>query len=520
MRITQVSIQNFKGFGERVEIPLSNTTLLFGPNSSGKSSILHAVSYLHSIICARSLNPSSTRLGAGAMDLGGFKQIVHAGDLDNILSLGLTISVDEDLAESDAGLRWQDCEAQFQGTGFEGGDGFLGVSRVLAEIDSLGLEISIVWSKQLQRPVIRQCVLSANHDWLWKSTCSSDCSRKEWSGFNSAHSLCEDAEFVSLLFEPLKSMYQEQASNFLLVGLPRAFDALPDWHQTLSVSEVFDDEYVDQNPNSRVIWKALSELFLHAPLEMIEKALQPAVYIGPLRSIPDRHHQPVFDRDSWGSGLAAWDRLFYDRSLLKQVNGWLSSTNEQSMNAGYEIRVDRYRELDERENVWAMLHSANPTEHKQKIISALEACPVNERLRLLDLKRNVLVYPQDVGVGISQMIPVMVAALDTDVPVAFIEQPELHIHPRLQLELGDLLMQSAHKLNKTLVLETHSEHLILRQLRRIEEGKFSPDSLSVLYVNVIDGLSRVKRLEVNKDGDFDQDWPDGFFDERDKELLA
>ncbi|KZY60185.1 hypothetical protein A3742_09070 [Oleiphilus sp. HI0071] len=59
MRVTNLTIQNFKGFGDPVEVPLANTTLLFGPDSAGRSSILHAVSYLHSIGCARLLNPSS-----------------------------------------------------------------------------------------------------------------------------------------------------------------------------------------------------------------------------------------------------------------------------------------------------------------------------------------------------------------------------------------------------------------------------------------------------------------------------
>lgn len=520
MRATQITIENFKGFGDRTEVPLAPTTLLFGPNSAGKSSILHAVSYLHSIMCARSLNPSTTRLGAGAMDLGGFKQIVHAGDLNKTIRIGLSIEVDDDLAESDAGLRWQECEAQFAKPNPNSPESFYGVSDVLANISALSIELSIAWSKQLQRPVVRECVVSANDDWLWKTACSSDATRKELRSFNAGHPICKGSEFIPLLFETLKPMYHDIESNMILVGLPKAFDALPEWHQVFSISDVLEDDDTEIPIENKVIWRALSELLINAPLEMFEKVLTPAIYLGPLRSIPGRNHTPLYDRDSWGSGLAAWDRLFYDRDLLKRVNEWLSISEDKGMDAGYQVQVDRYRELDERQAIWAMLHSANPTEHQKEIVTALDSCPINERLRLLDVKRDVMVYPQDVGVGISQMVPVMVAALDYKVPLAFIEQPELHIHPRLQLELGDLLMQSAQKLNKTLVLETHSEHIILRQLRRIEEGKFSPESLSVLYVNVVDGMSRVERFEVNSEGDFDKDWPEGFFDERDKELLA
>ena len=59
MRVTNLTIQNFKGFGDPVEVPLVNTTLLFEPDSAGRSSILHAVSNFHSIVCARSLKPST-----------------------------------------------------------------------------------------------------------------------------------------------------------------------------------------------------------------------------------------------------------------------------------------------------------------------------------------------------------------------------------------------------------------------------------------------------------------------------
>jgi predicted ATPase len=111
-----------------------------------------------------------------------------------------------------------------------------------------------------------------------------------------------------------------------------------------------------------------------------------------------------------------------------------------------------------------------------------------------------------------------------------IEQPELHLHPALQAELGDVFIESALGENKnTFLIETHSEHVILRLLRRIRETAegelppgatpLRPEDVAVLYVKPGSEGSEVIELPVNIEGDFDKPWPDGFFPERSKELF-
>ena len=112
-----------------------------------------------------------------------------------------------------------------------------------------------------------------------------------------------------------------------------------------------------------------------------------------------------------------------------------------------------------------------------------------------------------------------------------VEQPEIHVHPAIQVGLGDLLIDAItrERNRRTLLVETHSEHLILRLLRRIRETSdkelaegapaFTADNLSVLYVeNQPDGV-RVRRLRVDERGEFIDRWPKGFFAERMEELL-
>ena len=151
-------------------------------------------------------------------------------------------------------------------------------------------------------------------------------------------------------------------------------------------------------------------------------------------------------------------------------------------------------------------------------------------LSMVDRRTNTIVSHRDVGVGISQVLPVLVYAFAHKERLIAIEQPEIHLHPQLQAELGDVFIQSALGENKnTLILETHSEHLILRILRRIretsdgtiEDKRYSikAEDVQVLYVQPSPTGSIIHKLEITRDGEFTTKWPEGFFAERAKELF-
>jgi len=152
-----------------------------------------------------------------------------------------------------------------------------------------------------------------------------------------------------------------------------------------------------------------------------------------------------------------------------------------------------------------------------------------ELLKLYDIERDIFLDIADVGVGVSQLIPVVVEALSSKSSFAAMEQPELHLHPAIQVVLGDLFIESAKERNKTFLVETHSEHLILRLLRRIQETsndklprkilELFVDDMSIIYVEPIRNKTRIKRLRIDEQGEFMDRWPNGFFDERAEELF-
>jgi len=119
-----------------------------------------------------------------------------------------------------------------------------------------------------------------------------------------------------------------------------------------------------------------------------------------------------------------------------------------------------------------------------------------------------------VGVGVSQVLPILVMCLlaDQDTTLIF-EQPELHLHPRVQTRLADFFL-SISFMGKQCIIETHSEYLINRLRYRAaseEDGRIT-ESLKIYFVETEDDHSMFREVHVNEYGAI-QDWPEGFFDQ-------
>ena len=127
----------------------------------------------------------------------------------------------------------------------------------------------------------------------------------------------------------------------------------------------------------------------------------------------------------------------------------------------------------------------------------------------------------DMGYGVAQILPIIAQSLlGAGESVTCIEQPELHLHPDAQAKLADMFIEAAER-NACLLIETHSEHLVLRIQRRARKQRISADDVWVAYTTRKrdDGRSYVHRLRMNKDGEFLDYWPEGFFPERSTELF-
>ena len=260
----------------------------------------------------------------------------------------------------------------------------------------------------------------------------------------------------------------------------------------------------------------------------IIEELQSMLYVGPLRTIPPRNYssQKTFAPSRWSDGLAAWDKASYsNQETIDEINKWLG---KERLDTGYMLKGKGVITLEQ--DVLKLMENPGilSKEDLVDLVARLHAGKV-PRVALTQGKSGLEVSLCDVGVGISQTFPVVMAALDKDAKMVIIEQPELHIHPRLQVELGDLFIYAA-KQGKCMIIETHSEHLILRLMRRIRQtaddelpkgmAKVTPDDVSILYVQPTDNGSVVRTLELDAEGQLLDPWPGGFFEEGFQERFA
>jgi hypothetical protein len=323
--------------------------------------------------------------------------------------------------------------------------------------------------------------------------------------------------------------------------------------------------------------------------QALTSSLKSLSYLGPLRSVPPRH-MAFTESSALGhpaEGAQAWQELATNKPVRDKVNEWLSS--DKRLKTPYRLRLFEYvgeTELDELavrlleagaveggqaaydahilndENAQAAyksrdhaIHGDPPDddqgdrsvfgqEELQEVFST--HCDFEDSLNrlkeegflrtdwrrpsdvvLVDMRTGTEVSHRDVGIGVSQVLPVLVQAYASKHALIAMEQPEIHLHPALQAEIGDVFIESAlGEQQNRFVLETHSEHLILRILRRIREASkqenptITASDVAVLYVDPSPDGAEVFEMEVSEDGQILSQWPGGFFPERMKEMFG
>ena len=142
-----------------------------------------------------------------------------------------------------------------------------------------------------------------------------------------------------------------------------------------------------------------------------------------------------------------------------------------------------------------------------------ENIPVVElRTKIKDFWSNI----SDVGYGVSLQLPILfrviIAGLVAQKKIIFIEQPEVHLHPRLQAKFIETIIKFGG--NTIFYIETHSEHIVRKLQSLVKHGKYNlrKDDVSIYYFERDKDGSKITSHQILEDGKLSQNFPSGFFD--------
>lgn len=599
--ITGLQVGNFKAFSDTQNVPICPITLIFGPNSSGKSSLIHSLILAHHAMEKGELDVHRTAVGGESVDLGGFKQYVYHHDIDRSVILTfefdatklsgrleeifagvekfsitatIAMSLKKELLENFGesftskisdyeNMQFSDLVEALQDTQGEqekqAANKYKYLNMTIKEFLLLQREPRVT-TYEIYTDDLLLLKLSLRNTGFYridlfntKNIVSNSLAKGILGFFTSiAEAVEEDIAFVQDAIADLIPNFKIDASG-LLPDRVRKTDDL-----TFSEQEVFfpvrKGERKDDIYNAVKLYfpRILNEILAEVQ-SLGNKQIKRLKYLGPLRSYPPRHiaFAQYHDQNWEAGGGSAWEEVLRNIELRTKINSWLNDVNK--IQSPYELVVRHLLTIDDLEKHYIKIVSDFHNEYLEEMdkedfyhdvdwtfdhfyempknLKAVEKdiAEVGE-LVLVDTRTGTTVSHRDVGIGISQVLPVLVRSYADKGQIIAIEQPEIHLHPALQAELGDVFIESALGESRNIfVIETHSEHLILRILRRIRETSegtlekgfipVKPDDVCVIYAKPTSSGTQLIRLGITEDGDFADQWPDGFFAERAKELF-
>lgn len=479
----RLDMEGFGSFRDKTSIELKPLTLLYGQNSAGKSTIIKSLLLLQQTFEGHRRRPGAQFVFSGEyVDLGSFVSAVSDHRVDAKMSVGVRLPI-QAIADPQRNSGGIDPEIIPQG-------------------DLLDpQEVSITWEIGIDESDLVVLIEVAGKPLRFEMR-SGDSSYRNGINRRSHLQLMILSEestqnFIQLL-APNPTLFSD--SDRLLTDLksaPRiqvAFEPglFPTRVRGTYREGVFtpygrqqideDDPSVEERRGLERRWR----VFVGRLENQMRSKLSKIAYIGPLRQRTERNgrYYPAPDSQVGRKGEHMLSMLYENQHYVRMVNNYL-----QMMEMPYSINVDQ---VSSQETLGSLIH-----------------------MTLVNGKGLRLALA-DVGVGYSQVLPLITQSVASRGNLLCIEQPELHLHPAMQSRLADLFIDSATSGSSVqYIIETHSENLILRMMKRIREGRLNPADVQVIYIDQDStGRSSAIELPLDEHGDFVRPWPHGFFDER------
>ncbi len=475
-----IGLENFKGFQKVDELKIKPITILCGINSCGKSSILQSILLFKQTL--ESKNPKQMLLLNGRfVRLGMFKDIVFEQRSENIVTLKFRFKA------SDFSSIWNVSVFSLLQHSMRN----KGAEYIIDYEISLG-DSGKIKTESFLRPTIYQVIFKLE-------TKTSD--GTVIPGIDICIKLIKD------------DVYDVQWKNI---------------EKHFGIISITDNNIGSGSIRSRVIFANLFPLEISAHNEagtsdvvfafyklnsLLQNIFDSYTYIGPLREEPSRRY--TYEDEIVEIGNKGENAAYI---YLSEQDKPIENHYFYEANGDYFKKQQASLPLSEALSKWLDLMK----------IRELKPESTNEIIYLKlnsSSGRKTRVNIADVGFGVSQIFPILLEGLRMpERHTLLLEQPEIHLHPNLQMEMADYFIALALS-NKRVIAETHSDHVINRLVRRMVEDKTNRlKELIGIYFITADENEGVKFEEVSIGKSGIENWPKEFFDqtanEQEKTILA
>ncbi len=235
---------------------------------------------------------------------------------------------------------------------------------------------------------------------------------------------------------------------------------------------------------------------------VFEELFSHVYYLGPTRVHPQRHYH--WER-THPKEIDMWGNKAVDALLSARVRQLTTAHNGKSV------------PIEERISKWLQnLELA----YSFSLVPKGSLDDTNYEIRIRKTQNSAEVTLADMGHGIADLFPLLVhCCYVPEGSTLILEQPGIHLHPKAQANLADLLIEAITERNLQILIESHSEHLLNRLQRRIAEEKISVDKIALYFCRNEEGISKIDRLKMDEFGNI-TNWPPKFFGDEMGDLLA
>lgn len=585
MSITKLIVGGFRSIREETEIPIAPLTFLFGPNSAGKSAVLAAMDTLSEMLVpkaieeglvSRGVQLAIRRLAADSLAHQLPRQDTEVDDREEpsrtpvILGLEIDefpigkIGPEEPLDDAQRiamhlykQLDGSTVRLRFSGVGHhfvssvavDGEDlvefidaaSFLNAQPDAVESPNLGLIADMLGINRMDKTAWDAVVLSTKHPFWRKGVLAdkfSEVRRIETTAtlsfIRQALIIDQDKVVIRTAADPLHAngwgTYTGKAHQSLMdIGLhgtaAESVESTKAREELLQAMLVVDLICASVSFLLDKVRSTAHKALKFARVPGDRKVLtRDDVTINLLLPTDGRSGPQLKDYAAWLGLLCAGDDLCAEDDTISEEVMAAVRAKDDLVNDTLQLDFFSGRGYQVKPAVWLVTNKNLLAEELSDIGGNFKHLDVS--LYLEDANGRRLSF-NEVGSGVSYVMPVLVSLWGAK--RSWIEQPELHLHPEAQCEMGDVIIRAFNR-GRFSIIETHSEHLLLRVLRRIRqtskgpthdpELRCLPEAVSILYFEpVLNGGTKVRPIRVSRSGDFMDRWPQGFFAERDRELF-